>query len=70
MQRITTKGKISIESEYKSVMERIDKLMSKGSQNVSKAELAEIRKLALQAQQYERDQFGIDPTISGNRENK
>ncbi len=40
-------------------MGRIDKLMSKGSENVSKAELAEIRKLALEAQHYEQGKFTI-----------
>ena len=48
-------------------MGRIDKLMSKGSENVSKAELAEIRKLALEAQQYEQTKFTIAPptTLAG-----
>jgi HTH-type transcriptional regulator/antitoxin HigA len=40
-------------------MSRIDKLMSKGSANVSKTELVEIRKLALVAQQYEQSKFSI-----------
>jgi len=45
--------KIDNESDYTAVMAKIDSLMSKGSQNVSQEELAEIRALALAAQQYE-----------------
>lgn len=51
--------KITNEADYKSVMAKVDKLMSKGSENVSKVELAEIRKLALKAQQYEQTRFTI-----------
>jgi len=59
--------KITTESDYKAVMARVDKLMSKGSQNVSKSELTEIRKLALQAQEYEQSKFTIEPptTLAG-----
>jgi HTH-type transcriptional regulator/antitoxin HigA len=56
---MATSKKISTESDYKPAMGRINKLMSKGSQNVSKAELAEIRKLALEAQHYEQSKFTI-----------
>ena len=51
--------KIANETDYKSVMGKIDQLMSKGSANLSKTELAEIRKLALEAQQYEQVKFTI-----------
>jgi HTH-type transcriptional regulator/antitoxin HigA len=51
--------KISNDADYKSVMNKIDKLMSKGSENLSKAQLAEIRKMALQAQNYEQKKFTI-----------
>jgi HTH-type transcriptional regulator/antitoxin HigA len=56
---MATSKKILTEADYKSAMGRIDKLMSKGSENVSKAELAEIRKLALEAQHYEQRKFTI-----------
>jgi HTH-type transcriptional regulator / antitoxin HigA len=59
--------KIANESDYKSVMGKIDTLMSKGSANLSKGELTEIRKLALEAQQYEQTKFTIAPptTLAG-----
>jgi HTH-type transcriptional regulator/antitoxin HigA len=57
--KMATAKKITGETDYKSVMAKIEKLMSKGSENVSKSELAEIRKLALEAQQYEQSTFTI-----------
>ena len=51
---------IASAADYKSVMAKIDKLMSKGSKNVSKAELAEIRELALAAQAYEKSKYTIE----------
>lgn len=59
--------KIVNEADYNSIMTQIDKLMSKGSANVSKTELTEIRKLALAAQQYEQSRFPIKPpaTLAG-----
>jgi HTH-type transcriptional regulator/antitoxin HigA len=62
-----TAKKIKNEADYKSVMAKIDKLMSKGSEKVSKTELAEIRKLALIAQQYEQTKFTIEAptTLAG-----
>jgi HTH-type transcriptional regulator / antitoxin HigA len=59
--------KISNDSDYTAVMAKIDSLMSKGSQNVSKKELAEIRTLALAAQQYEQQKYVIaaPSTLSG-----
>jgi len=59
--------KIDSESDYTAVMAKIDSLMSKGSQNVSNEELAEIRALALAAQQYEQQKYVIaaPTTLSG-----
>jgi hypothetical protein len=42
--------KITSEVEYKEVMQRINALMAKGSENVNKEELNEIRILAEAAQ--------------------
>lgn len=47
--------KIINEGDYKNVITKIDSLMAKGSKNVNKKELAEIRKLALTAQDYEQN---------------
>ena len=59
--------KISGEADYKKVMAIIDSLMSKGSKLVTKAELAEIRRLALLAQAYEQHKYVIEPptTLAG-----
>lgn len=64
---MSTAKKITNDADYNSVMNRIAKLMSKGSANVSKTELAEIRKLALDAQQFEQTKFPIKPptTLAG-----
>ncbi len=51
--------KITNETEYKKIMDKIDALMAKGSKNVSKKELTELRKLASSAQKYEQDKFVI-----------
>ena len=53
--------------DYSNVMKLIDKLMAKGSENISKEELREIRKLALSAQQYEQKKYIIDAptTLAG-----
>ncbi len=51
--------KITNETEYKKIMDKIDALMAKGSKNVSKRELTELRKLASSAQKYEQDKFVI-----------
>lgn len=55
------------DSGYKVVMARIDEIMAKGSKSVTKAELAEIRTLALKAQAYEKEKYVIEPpsTFSG-----
>jgi len=52
--------KITNEADYNRVMEKIDGLMGKGSANVSKDELAEIRSLALVAQAYEQAKYVIN----------
>jgi len=58
---------ISSEADYDRVMARIEELMQKGSKNVTKTELAEIRKLAVAAQTYEKKKFviGHPTTFSG-----
>lgn len=56
--------KIKDESDYSNVMAKIDSLMAKGSETVSKEELAEIRKLALTAQDYEKEKYVIDAPSS------
>ena len=50
---------IKNEYDYKAIMSRIDALMAKGSENVSKEELAEIKEMALAAQQYEQNKYTI-----------
>src|ERR1035437_4267805 len=55
----TVKNNIN-EGDYKNVMTKIDRLMAKGSKNVTTGELAEIRKLALTAQGYEQNKFVIE----------
>lgn len=58
---------ISTATEYKKVMKKIDALMNKGSGQVSKQELVEIRELALMAQRYEQQKYVIPPptTLAG-----
>lgn len=51
---------ITSETDYNTVMAKIDLLMAKGSKNVSKKELSEIRSLALMAQAYEKKKFTIE----------
>lgn len=48
-------------------MSQIDSLMAKGSNQVTKSELAEIRKLSMAAQQYEQNKYEINPptTLAG-----
>jgi HTH-type transcriptional regulator / antitoxin HigA len=50
---------IGKDSEYKKVMKKIDVLMNKGSEHVTKSELNEIRELALMAQSYEKQNYTI-----------
>jgi HTH-type transcriptional regulator/antitoxin HigA len=52
--------KITNDSDYKSLMLKIDTLMNKGSKNVSKRELEEIRTMALAAHEYESKQYVIE----------
>ncbi len=51
--------RIESDSDYAIVMTKIDSLMAKGSENVSKEELAEIRELASAAQNYEQQKYVI-----------
>jgi HTH-type transcriptional regulator/antitoxin HigA len=51
---------IKSEADYKNVMAKIDGLMAKGSDKVSKDELAQIRSLAQAAQTYERARYLIE----------
>lgn len=53
------KKKIDNDSDYAAVMNKIDSLMAKGSENVSGEELAEIRAFALAAQDYEQKKYVI-----------
>lgn len=52
---------IKEESDYNAIMAKIDSLMVKGSENVSQDELALIRKMALDAQEYENKKYVIEP---------
>lgn len=53
--------KIEKKSDYDLVMSKIDHLMNKGSENVSKEELSEIRELAIAAQAYEQTRYVVEP---------
>jgi len=59
--------KINNESDYNDVMVKIDSLMSKGSENISKEELEELRTMALSAQAYEQEKYVLDApsTLTG-----
>jgi HTH-type transcriptional regulator/antitoxin HigA len=65
--KMATLKKIANASDYKNVMAKIDSLMAKGSGNVTKSELAEIRRLAVSAQGYEQNKFVIEvpTTLAG-----
>lgn len=56
--------KITNESDYKMIMNKVDHLMAKGSSKVTKNELIEIRKMAMAAQQYEKTKFVIEPPVT------
>jgi HTH-type transcriptional regulator/antitoxin HigA len=60
-------NKITNDADYNSVMAKIDSLMAKGSDSVSKEELADIRALALSAQSYEQEKYMIEAptTLTG-----
>src|SRR4051812_13090085 len=51
---------IKNEADYNNVMAKIDSLMAKGSGNVSKDELAEIRSLAQSVQGFEQAKYVIE----------
>ncbi len=53
--------KINSEEEYAQIMVKLDGLMTKGSENVSKEELEEIRYLAELAQEYEQSTMFQSP---------
>ncbi|MEJ7693316.1 helix-turn-helix domain-containing protein [Daejeonella sp.] len=59
--------KVTGEEKYKEIMKRVDSLMAKGSERVSKKELVEIRELAVSLQDYEQKKYVIDPpsTLAG-----
>jgi HTH-type transcriptional regulator/antitoxin HigA len=48
------------ETDYSQLMGKIDALMARGSQNVSKEELEELREMALAAQAYEQSKYVIN----------
>jgi len=50
---------INNDSDYTKVMAKIDGLMAKGSENVSKEELEDIKQLALAAQEYEQQKYSL-----------
>jgi antitoxin component HigA of HigAB toxin-antitoxin module len=60
-------NKISNDADYNIVMAKIDSLMAKGSESVSKEELGEIRTLALTAQSYEQEKYVVEApsTLTG-----
>lgn len=51
---------IKSDADYNNVMTKIDGLMAKGSANVTKEELGDIRTLAQQAQAFEQAKYVID----------
>lgn len=65
-------NKIKHDTDYTTVMAKIDGLMAKGSENVSKEELAEIKHLAIAIQSYEQEKYVIDlpTTLTGMIEMK
>jgi len=52
-------NKILSEVDYNIAIAKIDALMAKGSGNVSKDELDEIGMLAVAAQSYEQEKYGL-----------
>ncbi len=65
-------NKIKHDADYNAVMAKIDSLMAKGSENISKKELAEIKNLAIAIQAYEQKKYTIDlpTTLAGMIEMK
>jgi HTH-type transcriptional regulator/antitoxin HigA len=55
------------QKEYETAMSRIDILMKKGEANITKSEALELRKLAVEAQKYEKSIYTISApqTIEG-----
>ena len=58
------------DSDYTKVMAKIDGLMTKGSENVSKEELKEIKQLALTAQEYEQQKYITLSSFAASKTNK
>ena len=58
---------INDKAAYEKIKAETERLMNKGSKNVTPAELAKIRSLALAAQAYEKSIFTIEPpaTLAG-----
>lgn len=69
---MATQKKITSKADYKTAMARIEQLMAKGSENLTKTELAEIRKLAIAAEGYEHSIYEIEmpTTLAGILEMK
>ena len=65
-------NKIKHDADYNTVMAKIDSLMAKGSEKISKKELTEIKNLAIAIQAYEQEKYTIDlpTTIAGMIEMK
>jgi len=61
------KNVIVNETNYHEVIASIESLMAKGNENIADAELNELRRLALAAQQYEQTLYKIPPpsTLAG-----
>lgn len=55
------KKQINNDSEYNKIMAKIDSLTTRGSDHISKEQLAEIRELALIAQEYEQKKYMTEP---------
>jgi HTH-type transcriptional regulator/antitoxin HigA len=54
-------AEIKDKAAYEKIMAETERLMAKGSEHVTQAELAKIRSLALAAQAYEKSIFVIPP---------
>jgi len=63
---------IKHDDDYRLIMVKIDSLMAKGSDKISKKDLTEIKRLALAAQEYEQSKYKIDlpTTFTGMLEMK
>jgi HTH-type transcriptional regulator/antitoxin HigA len=59
--------KIKTDVQHKAALKKVDALMKKGEKNVTPAESAEIRTLALEIQAYEKERYYVSPpkTLEG-----